>query len=102
MAYEQYKVQPFYDSLVAKLICWADRRDVAIERMKRALNEYVVEGIKTNIPFHKRVLASPQFVGGQVRHPHRRPDPRRGPAAGRARPLAKTGRNPGVCAGWPP
>ncbi len=65
MAYEQYKVQPFYDSLVAKLVCWADRRDVAIERMKRALNEYVVEGIKTNIPFHKRVLASPQFVAGR-------------------------------------
>jgi acetyl-CoA carboxylase biotin carboxylase subunit len=65
MAYEQYKVQPFYDSLVAKLICWADRRDVAIERMKRALNEYVVEGIKTNIAFHKRVLASPQFVAGR-------------------------------------
>ena len=65
MAYEQYKVQPFYDSLVAKLVCWADRREVAIERMKRALNEYVVEGIKTNIPFHKRVLASPQFAAGQ-------------------------------------
>jgi acetyl-CoA carboxylase, biotin carboxylase subunit len=65
MAYEQYKVQPFYDSLVAKLVCWADKREVAIERMKRALNEYVVEGIKTNIPFHKRVLASPQFAAGQ-------------------------------------
>jgi len=65
MAYEQYKVQPFYDSLVAKLICWADKREVAIERMKRALNEYVVEGIKTNIPFHRRVLASPQFTAGK-------------------------------------
>jgi acetyl-CoA carboxylase biotin carboxylase subunit len=65
MVYEQYRVQPFYDSLVAKLICWGDKREVAIERMKRALNEYVVEGIKTNIPFHKRVLSSPQFVAGR-------------------------------------
>jgi acetyl-CoA carboxylase biotin carboxylase subunit len=65
MAYEHYRVQPYYDSLVAKLICWADRRDVAMERMNRALNEYVVEGIKTNIPFHRRVLRSPQFVSGK-------------------------------------
>ncbi len=65
MAYEQYKVQPFYDSLVAKLICWGDSRPVALERMKRALNEYVVEGIKTNIPFHKRVLAHEGFLAGR-------------------------------------
>jgi len=65
MVYEQYKVQPYYDSLVAKLICWGDKREVAMERMKRALNEYVVEGIKTNIPFHKRVLASQQFAAGK-------------------------------------
>jgi acetyl-CoA carboxylase, biotin carboxylase subunit len=65
IAYEQYKVQPFYDSLVSKLICWADVREVALQRMRRALNEYVVEGIKTNIPFHKRVLASEQFVSGK-------------------------------------
>ena len=63
--YEQYKVQPHYDSMVAKLICWADKREVAIERMKRALNEYVIEGIKTNIPFLKRVLAHPGFIAGK-------------------------------------
>ncbi|HET7753471.1 MAG TPA: acetyl-CoA carboxylase biotin carboxylase subunit [Anaeromyxobacteraceae bacterium] len=63
--YEQYKVQPHYDSMVAKLICWADKREVAIERMKRALDEYVIEGIKTNIPFLKRVLAHPGFVAGK-------------------------------------
>jgi acetyl-CoA carboxylase biotin carboxylase subunit len=63
--YEQYKVQPYYDSMVAKLICWADKREVAIERMKRALNEYVIEGIRTNIPFLKRVLAHPGFVAGK-------------------------------------
>jgi acetyl-CoA carboxylase biotin carboxylase subunit len=65
MAYEDYRVQPYYDSLVAKLICWADRRDVAMSRMRRALDEYVVEGIKTNIPFHKRVLASESFRSGK-------------------------------------
>ncbi len=65
MAHEQYKVQPYYDSLVAKLICWGDSRDVAMQRMMRALNEYVVEGIKTNIPFHKRVLAHQGFQRGK-------------------------------------
>jgi len=63
--YEQYKVQPFYDSMVAKLICWGDSREVAIDRMRRALNEYVIEGIKTNIPFLKRVLSNPAFVAGK-------------------------------------
>jgi acetyl-CoA carboxylase, biotin carboxylase subunit len=65
MAYEQYKVQPYYDSLVAKLICWGDTREMAMQRMRRALNEYVVEGIKTNIPFHRRVLADAGFQRGQ-------------------------------------
>ena len=65
MAYEQYRVQPYYDSLVAKLICWADERDVALQRARRALNEYIVEGIKTNIPFLKRVLASDAFKAGK-------------------------------------
>ncbi|HYG68578.1 MAG TPA: acetyl-CoA carboxylase biotin carboxylase subunit [Anaeromyxobacteraceae bacterium] len=64
MAYEQYKVQPYYDSLVAKLIVTGATRDIALQRMMRALNEYVIEGIKTNIPFHKRVLAHPAFVAG--------------------------------------
>jgi acetyl-CoA carboxylase biotin carboxylase subunit len=65
MAYEQYRVQPYYDSLVAKLICWGDSREVALERARRALNEYVVEGIKTNIPFLRRVLGSAQFTAGR-------------------------------------
>jgi acetyl-CoA carboxylase biotin carboxylase subunit len=51
--------------MVAKLICWAEKREVAIERMKRALDEYVIEGIKTNIPFLKRVLAHPGFIAGK-------------------------------------
>jgi acetyl-CoA carboxylase biotin carboxylase subunit len=65
MAYEQYKVQPFYDSLVAKLVITGATREIALKRTLRALNEYVIEGIKTNIPFHKRVLTNPAFVAGR-------------------------------------
>jgi acetyl-CoA carboxylase biotin carboxylase subunit len=64
-AYEQYRVLPFYDSMVAKLIVMADSRPAAIMRMRRALEEYIVEGIKTNIPFHKRLLTYEPFVQGR-------------------------------------
>ena len=65
MAYEQYKVQPYYDSLVAKLVITGATREIALKRAMRALNEYVIEGIKTNIPFHKRVLTHPGFIAGR-------------------------------------
>jgi acetyl-CoA carboxylase biotin carboxylase subunit len=65
MAYEQYKVQPYYDSLVAKLIVTGANREIALKRMQRALNEYVIEGIKTNIAFHKRVLQNAAFTAGK-------------------------------------
>jgi len=65
LAYEQYKVQPYYDSLVAKLICWGDSRAVAMDRMRRALDEYVVEGIRTNLAFHRRVLRHAGFTAGK-------------------------------------
>jgi acetyl-CoA carboxylase, biotin carboxylase subunit len=65
MAFEQYKVQPYYDSLVAKLVITGATREIALKRTMRALNEYVIEGIKTNIPFHRRVLTFPAFVSGQ-------------------------------------
>jgi acetyl-CoA carboxylase biotin carboxylase subunit len=65
MAFEQYKVQPYYDSLVAKLVITGATREIALKRAMRALNEYVIEGIKTNIPFHKRVLTFPAFVSGK-------------------------------------
>ncbi|HTP27194.1 MAG TPA: acetyl-CoA carboxylase biotin carboxylase subunit [Anaeromyxobacteraceae bacterium] len=65
MAYEHYKVQPYYDSLVAKLICWGDSRAVAMQRMRRALDEYVVEGIKTNLPFLRRIFADERFRSGR-------------------------------------
>ena len=64
-AYEQYKVLPFYDSMVAKLIVMADSRPAAIMRMRRALEEYIVEGIRTNIPFHKKLLQYEPFVQGR-------------------------------------
>ena len=64
-AYEQYRVLPFYDSMVAKLIVHADSRPAAIMRMRRALQEYIVEGIQTNIPFHRRILMSEPFVQGR-------------------------------------
>jgi len=65
LAYDQYKVQPYYDSLVAKLICWGDSRAVAMDRMRRALDEYVVEGIRTNLAFHRRVLRHAGFTAGK-------------------------------------
>ena len=63
-AYENYTVLPFYDSLLAKLIVHAEDRETAIRRMQRALGEYVVEGIRTNIPFHRAALADEAFQEG--------------------------------------
>ena len=55
-AFAGYHVPPFYDSLVAKLICWGRDRDEAVARTRRALEEFVVEGIKTTVPFHLELL----------------------------------------------
>jgi len=63
-AYENYTVLPHYDSLLAKLIVSAVDRDTAIRRMQRALGEYVIEGIRTNIPFHRAALAEESFREG--------------------------------------
>ncbi len=63
-AYENYTVLPHYDSLLAKLIVHAEDRATAIRRMQRALGEYVVEGIRTNIPFHRAALAEDAFQEG--------------------------------------
>jgi acetyl-CoA carboxylase biotin carboxylase subunit len=65
-AYPGYKVTPFYDSMIAKLIVWGATREEAIARMKRALSEFQIEGIKTTIPFHLKVLEHPAFVSGDV------------------------------------
>jgi acetyl-CoA carboxylase biotin carboxylase subunit len=63
--YEQYVVPPFYDSLLAKVIAFGETREVALRRMRRALGEFVAEGIKTNVPFHRIVLDSKAFVAGE-------------------------------------
>ncbi len=64
--YDQYTVLPHYDSLIAKLIVHADTREDAICRMNRALDEYIIEGIKTTIPFHRRILGNKDFVEGHL------------------------------------
>lgn len=59
-------ISPFYDSLVAKVIVWGKTRQEAITRMKRALAEFVIEGIDTTIPFHQQILDNEQFIKGQI------------------------------------
>lgn len=62
--YSSYSIPPYYDSLIAKLIVWGTDRQHAIARGRRALEEFVVEGIKTTIPFHIKVLEDPRFISG--------------------------------------
>ncbi len=62
--YHGYVIPPFYDSMVAKLITFAPSRDMAIARMRRALDEFVVEGIQTTIPFHRKMMDNPDFIAG--------------------------------------
>jgi acetyl-CoA carboxylase biotin carboxylase subunit len=64
--YSGYRVQPYYDSLVAKLIVRGANRAEALARMRRALDEFIIEGIKTNILFHRRIITHPDFVSGKV------------------------------------
>ncbi|GAB4298885.1 MAG: acetyl-CoA carboxylase biotin carboxylase subunit [Desulfuromonadia bacterium] len=64
--YDQYTVVPYYDSLIAKLIVHAETREDAIRRMARALDEYIVEGIKTTIPFHRKIMANKDFIEGNI------------------------------------
>ncbi len=65
-AYAGYEIQPYYDSLFAKLIVWGEDRKEAIQRMQRALDELIVEGIATTISFHKRVLKNEHFIKGEL------------------------------------
>lgn len=64
--YDQYTVLPHYDSMIAKLIVHADTREEAIRRMARALDEYIIGGIKTSIAFHAKVMNSKEFLEGDV------------------------------------
>lgn len=64
--YQGYTVSPYYDSMLGKLIVWGATRQEAITRMKRALEEYVIEGIHTTIPFHLKVLDNAFYQRGEV------------------------------------
>ncbi len=64
--YSGYRVSPFYDSLIAKVIVHARTRDLAIARMKRALEAMVIEGIKTTIPLHLKIMDDPRFRAGDI------------------------------------
>ena len=62
--YGGYTIPPHYDSMIAKLITTAQTREEAINKMKRALDEFVIEGIKTTIPFHRKLMDHPDYISG--------------------------------------
>jgi pyruvate carboxylase subunit A len=64
--YASYSIPPFYDPMISKLIVWGRDRRETIARMERALYEYVITGVTTNIPFHQAVLRNPRFLGGEL------------------------------------
>lgn len=63
-AYPGYVIPPYYDSMIAKVITYGDTREEAISRMKRALSEFIIEGVHTTIPFHLKLLSHDKFVDG--------------------------------------
>jgi acetyl-CoA carboxylase, biotin carboxylase subunit len=65
-AYTQYVIPPYYDSMIAKLVVHAETRIDAIMRMQRALTEFIIEGVKTTIPMHKKILDDPDFQKGDI------------------------------------
>lgn len=62
--YQGYSIPPYYDSMVAKLITFAPSRPEAIAKMRRALDEFIIEGIHTTIPFHRKMMDNPDFIAG--------------------------------------
>jgi acetyl-CoA carboxylase biotin carboxylase subunit len=64
--YSGYTIPPYYDSMIGKLIAHGDNRQTALERMYRALSEYLIRGIKTTIPLHKAILSDPVFIAGKA------------------------------------
>ncbi len=63
-SYTGYSIPPYYDSMIGKLICWGVDREDARTRMLRALDEFVITGIKTTIPYHKKLLTNDVFISG--------------------------------------
>jgi len=64
--YAGYVIPPFYDSMISKLITVAQTREEAITKMERALGEYIIEGVKTTIPFHQQLMKQPKFRDGKI------------------------------------
>jgi acetyl-CoA carboxylase biotin carboxylase subunit len=62
--YAGYTISPYYDSMIAKLICKARTREECISKMRRALDEFIVEGIKTTVPFHRMLMDNEKFISG--------------------------------------
>jgi acetyl-CoA carboxylase biotin carboxylase subunit len=62
--YVGYKVPPYYDSMIAKLIVYGSSRERCIMRLRRALEEFVVDGLKTTIPLHQKLVNDPEFQAG--------------------------------------
>lgn len=62
--YAGYSVPPYYDSMIAKLICRAQTREECIKKMRRALDEFIIEGINTTVPFHQQLMRNEDFVNG--------------------------------------
>jgi acetyl-CoA carboxylase biotin carboxylase subunit len=65
-AHAECRISPYYDSLIAKVISRGNSRSEALSRMRRAIDSFVVEGIKTNIPLQQRILADPDFERGEI------------------------------------
>ncbi|MDX1623773.1 MAG: acetyl-CoA carboxylase biotin carboxylase subunit [Gemmatimonadota bacterium] len=65
-AYQSYRIPPHYDSLIAKVLAHGRDRDQAIARMRVALDEFVIEGVSTTIPMHRRLISEPRFLAGEV------------------------------------
>ena len=63
--YSGYTIPPNYDSMIAKLITTAQTREEAISKMRRALDEFVIEGVKTTIPFHRQLIDDPRYIAGE-------------------------------------
>ncbi|MBE9503572.1 MAG: acetyl-CoA carboxylase biotin carboxylase subunit [Proteobacteria bacterium] len=64
--YDQYIIQPYYDSLIGKVVVHAETRQEAIRRMYRTLDEYIIEGVETTIPFFKKILGNKDFIAGDI------------------------------------
>jgi len=64
--YSRYTIPTIYDPMISKLIVWGRDRNEVIARMRRALYEYIILGVKTNIPFHKAVMENPRFIAGEL------------------------------------